>query len=380
MLPKEKLHLGLEAAFVLAGLIALMVLGRASLGSHAPLPYLYEDTKQLVFLVQDAAHLIEKQGTAAFPTFAVRGSRWFDKWHYLFIYDLNGVCLFHPASPELIGRNLLVATLTLLLMVLINIRGRGKLKLYSVLIGLASGYLLSGAVGLLNAAQFNQVLSAPWVAIPYFKGMFTFDFQWSLLPTFAIVSITGALKSFGNLIMCEKVNDAEWREPDIRRISGGLLADSVCVTLSGLRGGLPSDTSASNVALSSASGATSRRIGVAAGALFIGLAFSPKIASLLSIMPTPVMGAILVFVICFMIMSGFQIILGSGVDQQKIFVIGLPLVFGLSLEILPALFAGVPYWLRPLVSSSLTLSTVLAVILNQLLRPKVAAPGQAGAS
>lgn len=107
MLPKEKLHLGLEAAFLLAGVIALIVLGRASLGSHAALPYLYEDTKQLVFLVQDAAHLIETQGAAAFPTFAVRGSRWFNKDHYLFIYDLNGVCVFHPAEPELLGRHLL---------------------------------------------------------------------------------------------------------------------------------------------------------------------------------------------------------------------------------------------------------------------------------
>ena len=278
------------------------------------------------------------------------------------------------------GKNLLVATLTLLLMVLINLRSRGRLKLYSVLIGLAAGYLLSWGVGLLNAAQFNQVLSAPWLAIPYFKGMFSLDFQWSLLPTFAIVSITGALKSFGNLIMCEKVNDEEWREPDIRRISGGLLADSICVTLSGLLGGVASDTSASNVALSSASGATSRWIGVAGGSLFIVLAFSPKIGSLLSIMPTPVMGAILVFVICFMIMSGFQIILGSGLDQKKTFVIGIPLLFGLSLEILPSLFAGVPYWLRPLASSSLTLSTVMAVILNQLLRIKLSTPDRAGAA
>ncbi|MGB8992031.1 MAG: solute carrier family 23 protein [Desulfobaccales bacterium] len=282
-------------------------------------------------------------------------------------------------GEPILGMNLLVATLTLLLMVLINLRSR-RLKLYSVMTGLADGYLQSWAVGLLNAAQFNQVLSAPWLAIPYFKGMFALDFQWPLLPTFAIVSITGALKSFGNLIMCEKVNDEEWREPDIRRISGGLLADSACVALSGLLGGLASDTSASNVALSSASGATSRSIGVAAGALFIALAFSPKISSFLSIMPTPVMGAILVFALCFMIISGFQIILGPGFDQQKTFVIGIPLLFGLSLEILPALFAGVPYWLRPLASSSLTLSTVMAVILNQLLRIKLSAPDQAGAS
>jgi xanthine permease XanP len=281
------------------------------------------------------------------------------------------------------GVNLLVAALTVMIMVGINIRSRGRLKLYSVLIGLACGYLLSAAAGLLTGAQFVQVLSAPWAALPSFKGMFALDFRWSLLPGFAIVSITGALKSFGNLIMCEKVNDDDWKEPDIRRIGGGLLADSICVGLSGLLGGMASDTSASNVALSSASGATSRWIGVMAGGLFIALAFSPKIGSLFSIMPTPVMGAILVFVTCFMIMSGIQIIMGSGSDQRKVFVIGIPLIFGLSLEILPALYASVPYWLRPLASSSLTLSTVLAVVLNQVLRsapikPSMALPGDEG--
>jgi xanthine permease XanP len=275
------------------------------------------------------------------------------------------------------GMNLLVATLTVLIMVGINIRNRGRLKLYSVLIGMACGYLLSAAAGLLTGAQFMHVLASPWVALPHIKGMFSLDFRWSLLPMFAIVSITGALKSFGNLIMCEKINDDDWQEPDMRRVGGGLLADSIAVTISGLLGGMASDTSASNVALSRASGATSRWVGVAAGSIFIILAFFPKIGSLLSIMPAPVMGAILVFVTCFMIMSGIQIILGTGPDPQKIFVIGIPLIFGLGLEILPALYAGVPGWLRPLASSSLTLSTVLAVILNQVLRSKEMETAQA---
>ena len=58
------------------------------------------------------------------------------------------------------GENLLVATLTVLIMVGINIRNRGRLKLYSVLIGMACGYLLSAAAGLLTGAQFVHVLSA----------------------------------------------------------------------------------------------------------------------------------------------------------------------------------------------------------------------------
>jgi hypothetical protein len=108
------------------------------------------------------------------------------------------------------------------------------------------------------------------------------------------------------LILCEKINDAEWSRPDIRRIGDGLMADAIAVTASGVFGGVASDTSASNVALSTATGATSRWIGFAAGGLFILLGFSPKLSAVLSIMPTPVMGAIIVFVASFMIISGLQ--------------------------------------------------------------------------
>src|SRR5262245_25750256 len=198
----------------------------------------------------------------------------------------------------------LAAGATLLVMVALTIWGGAKLRLYSVLIGMALGYALSAAAGLLPADRLERVAGAPWVGVPVLEHMFDVTFRWSLVPAFVIVSICGALKSFGNLIMCEKVNDDEWKEPDIKRIGDGLVADGLCVTLSGVLGGVASDTSSSNVSLASVSGATSRYIGYAAGGLFILLGFSPKLGALLSIMPAPVQGAIVVFVTCFMVMSG----------------------------------------------------------------------------
>jgi len=272
------------------------------------------------------------------------------------------------------GRSLAVAAATLLTMVAVNVWGRRKLRLYGVLIGMATGYVLSLATGLFGAEQLERLGRSPWGALPWIEGMTRLAFRWSLLPAFLIVSVTGALKTMGNLIMCEKVNDADWRTPDLERVGSGLLADSVAVTVSGLIGGMASDTSASNVALSSASGATSRYIGYAAGALFVALGFSPKITGLLSLMPSPVMGAILVFVTSFMILSGVQIILGSGMDARKTFVVGIALIFGLSLDMVPSLYAGIPGWLKPWFDSSLTLTTVIAVLLNQLLGARWAAP------
>ena len=74
-----------------------------------------------------------------------------------------------------------------------------------------------------------------------------------------------------------------------------------------------------------------------------------------------------VFVASLMIISGLQIILGSKPDARRPFVIGIPLIFGLSLLALPEVYAQVVPWLRPLFGSALTLSTVLAVLLNLLL-------------
>ena len=233
---------------------------------------------------------------------------------------------------------------------------------------MAAGYVLSAATGQLTMEVFAEVSRAPWFGVPQLDSMFELSFDWSLAPLFIIVSICGALKSYGNLVLCEKVNDEDWKEPDMPRIGRGLTADGLCVTLSGVLGGLPSDTSASNVTFSAASGATARVIGFAAGGLFAVLGFSPKLSALLSIMPAPVSGAILVFVVCFMMISGLAIMLANKPDTRKTFVLGTALCFGLSLDILPQLYASVTPWMRPLFESSLTLSTVVAVILLQLLQ------------
>ena len=264
--------------------------------------------------------------------------------------------------------DLIVASLTLAVMVGVGVQKTGRLRLYGALLGLISGYAFSILTGLLGRDAWEKVASAGWLALPNHSGMWNYSFEWSLVPTFTIVSLCGALKTYGNLILCEKVNDEDWKQSDPGRIGGGMMADGICVTVSGAIGGMASDTSASNVALSSATGATSRWIGGGAGLLYILLGFSPKLSSIMSIMPRPVMGAILVYVTCFMLLSGLSIVMASKIDQKKTFVIGLSLVFGLSVDLLPEVYAKVDPLLRPIFSSSLVFATVMAVVLNQVLR------------
>jgi signal transduction histidine kinase len=97
------------AACCLAILVCCGALAPAlSAAADKPSVYLYEDTRELVALVENAAALVEAEGAKAFEEFAAAGSRWFpDSSHYLFVYDTAGFCRFHPVNKALAGKNIL---------------------------------------------------------------------------------------------------------------------------------------------------------------------------------------------------------------------------------------------------------------------------------
>jgi NCS2 family nucleobase:cation symporter-2 len=138
--------------------------------------------------------------------------------------------------------------------------------------------------------------------------------------------------------------------------------------MSGLLGGVGQSTFSSNVGLSLATGATSRAIAIPCGLLMILLAFLPKLAAFFAVMPDPVMGAILVYVACYMILAGIQVITSRMLDARRTFVVGIALVFGLGADMVPGLYANVPELVRPLFSSALAISTILVVVLNLIFR------------
>ncbi len=59
------------------------------------------EAKRLVALVDKAAALTESKGKTAFPEFKKKGSEWLKGETYIFIADMNGTILMHPANPEL---------------------------------------------------------------------------------------------------------------------------------------------------------------------------------------------------------------------------------------------------------------------------------------
>jgi cytochrome c len=66
-----------------------------------------KEAKQIVALVDKAAALTESKGKTTFPEFKKKGSEWLKGESYIFIIDMNGTTLMHPANPELETKSIL---------------------------------------------------------------------------------------------------------------------------------------------------------------------------------------------------------------------------------------------------------------------------------
>jgi cytochrome c len=60
-----------------------------------------KEAKQIAALVDKAAALIEAKGKTAFPEFKKKDGEWFKGETYIFVLDMKGTTLLHPANPEL---------------------------------------------------------------------------------------------------------------------------------------------------------------------------------------------------------------------------------------------------------------------------------------
>ncbi|MGB7291284.1 MAG: cache domain-containing protein [Thermodesulfobacteriota bacterium] len=66
-----------------------------------------EDAKQIMALVDEAASLLQSKGTEAFNEFRKKDSKWLTGVTYVFVFDLNGVLLFHPLTPDSEGKSII---------------------------------------------------------------------------------------------------------------------------------------------------------------------------------------------------------------------------------------------------------------------------------
>lgn len=261
---------------------------------------------------------------------------------------------------------LLVGAASLTTMIAVTIMRTGHIRLYATIIGLLVGYVAALFLGVIDGVFFDQLRDLAWFGLPAVPSL-ELSVSPVLIVPFLIATIASNIKLVGLITSAQKTNDINWKRPDMGSIRGGIIADAIGNISSGLLGGVGTSVGAGNIGLAAATGATSRTIGVVAGLMFIVLAFIPKMTGAIALMPGPVMGAGLLYTSCFLVISGLELIVSRLLDSRRTFIVGLSILAGVGLDLMPDAFTGAPAWAATFLGSPLAFATTLAVSLNLVL-------------
>ncbi len=249
----------------------------------------------------------------------------------------------------------------------------GRARPLALFIGAAAGLLVAILTGQFGTNELSQVAAVPLVVIPgdhYRPPPPTW--QVATIVPYLLTSIMVAVNTVGGGIVIDKMNDAQWRRPDLPMIGRLLNGLGLCHLLSGFTGTPTLAISSVNLGLTHATGVAARRAGVVAGLMIMALAFLPAVTTFITLLPKPVIGAFLIYTAAYVMVSGAELILSRLLNARRRATVGLSLVAGAAVFMVPALTDTIPLSLKPILGSGLVVGVCCAMLLNLIFRLGIA--------
>lgn len=263
--------------------------------------------------------------------------------------------------------------ISLVAMLAVTFFSAGKMRLWGPVIGILVGSVAAWSFGL---ADFTKIGEAAWVGLPTasWPGLdlsFSPAFWW-LLPGFAIVTIIGALETFGDGIAIQDVSQRKPKPTDFKVVQGAVSADGLGNLLSGLMGTLPNTTYSTSISIVDMTGVAARRVGVYGGIILCLLAFCPKLSALLQCVPEPVVGVYILMLLVLLFAHGIRLVISGGLDFDNGIVFGLAFWFGIGFQNLQIFREEMSTGFHQLLDNGMTAGGIAAVLLSWLVSLKSA--------
>lgn len=267
-----------------------------------------------------------------------------------------------------------VALITLAVVVFLNHFTKGITKLASILIGILAGYVIAYFLGIVD---LSGVGSAAWVALP--RPM-PFDIQFvpAACVSLGIVYVVNAVQTIGDL--SSTTMGGMDRMPTDKELSGGIVGQGVMSILGAFFGGLPAATYSQNVGIVTVNRVINRAVFALAALILLVAGLVPKFASLLTTIPSCVLGGATVSVFAMIAMTGIKLITKEKLTARNTSVVGLAVALGIGVIQANGCLALFPDWARTIFGeSAVVIATITAVTLNLIL-PEAEEEREAGAA
>ncbi|MCU0082562.1 nucleobase:cation symporter-2 family protein [Streptococcus danieliae] len=259
--------------------------------------------------------------------------------------------------------NVSIAFVVMLFTLFLNHYGKGMLKTASVFFGMVFGYVLCVFLG---KVDLSAVSDAAWVALPNVFG-FGVRFELSAILAFIPAYVVSLIGTVGIMMA---IGEASGQKMTSERAANGVLADGVGSLLAGIFGAGPNTAFSQNVGLIALTKVASRQVMILAGIILALLGVFPKISALISIMPQPVLGGVGVIMFGLVAAQGVKTLATVKMGDRELLIISLAFALGIGVTVRPELLSNLPQALQMIFSSGISTGTIVALILNQVLKEK----------
>lgn len=243
-------------------------------------------------------------------------------------------------------------------------RGGALLRMSSIVVGLAVGFVVAGALGVPIAVDLAD---APALFVPElgrYPWSFDLTFVLVLLPIFLI----SATESIGDLTATASLSKLPITDRGFwQRLRGGLLADAINSFVAALFSTFPNTTFSQNNGVIRLTGVCSRRVGLWTAGFLFALGLLPAVATVLQALPGAVVSGATLLMFFMVAVSGIHIARGDTDAQRTRVVVGIAVVSGLVLGIVGPKLTAVPEALRMLISFPVSSGAFIAMLLEALL-------------
>ena len=119
---------------------------------------------------------------------------------------------------------------------------------------------------------------------------------------------------------------------DFRAVQGAVTVDGMSTLISGLAGTMPNTAYTVGVSVTELTGVGARSVGVATGAVFIAMAFLPKVLVSILAIPGPVIAAYLTVLLSALFVVGLKIVVQDGIDYRNSMIVGIAFFVGVGFQ------------------------------------------------
>ncbi|WP_078490538.1 nucleobase:cation symporter-2 family protein [Streptomyces scopuliridis] len=256
-------------------------------------------------------------------------------------------------------RNIGLAALTLVIVLVLRKLLRGFLQQIAILIGLVIGTVIAIPMGMTG---FDAIKDADLVGFPAPFHFGAPQFEIAAIISMCIVMLVCMTESTADMLALGRIVG---RPADERTIEGGLRADTLGSAISPLFNGFMCSAFAQNIGLVAMTRVRSRFVVAAGGGILVLLGLCPVLASVIALVPLPVLGGAGIVLFGSVAASGIQTLATAALEKgENALIVAAAVGIGLIPIAAPDFYHAFPKDLLVVLDSGISTGCVVAIVLN----------------